>query len=190
MNKLAKKSVIVAALCLVALCCFIAVQGPTVDTNGNSAPTHKVTICYTDPDTQEVLSSETVLVADGGMFFTADEARAEELCTLTIQPLNSDGQEDGPAEIVPLPVGATYAVNVPYNVSAPDPDPIPELPTPPAAPTSATATAETDKAYTLTVTYRDLDGSILAPSETKEVKAGEPYKVSAVSDGSQSATAD
>lgn len=146
MNKLlTKKSVIIAVLCLAALCCFVAAQSPIAGTNENSAPTHKVTIRYMDPDSQEVLSSETVWVSEGGMIFTADEARAEELCILTIQRLDSNGQEDGEAETVPLPAGTAYAVNMSYTVSAPDPDPIPDLPAPPVASTSATATAASDQ---------------------------------------------
>lgn len=147
MNKLlTKKSAIIAALCLAVLGCFIAAQGLT-STSESSAPTHKVTIRYVDSNTQEVLFSETVLVSEGGQFFTADEARAEELCTLTVQRLDSNGQEDGEAETVPLPAGATYAVGVPYTVSAPSPDPVPELPAPPAAPTAATATAKTGEPH-------------------------------------------
>lgn len=155
MNKRFNKIAMAIALSLVLLAgVFAATHNPASDpvatdgTDETSTPAYMVTIQYTDPNTKEVLSSETVSVLDDGMIFTPDEDRGDELCTLTIQRLDGDGQEDGPAEIVHLSVGMAYAVGVPYAIIEPStPDTPPELPAPPAPPTFATATANTSGSH-------------------------------------------
>ena len=127
--------VLVMALSAFGFATQSSAAGTTDATDETSTPVYRVTIQYTDPDSQEIVSSETVSVSDEGMIFTPDEDRAEELCTLTIQPLDGEGQEDGPAETVPLPAGTAYAVGVPYAIVEPStPDTPPELPAPPAMP--------------------------------------------------------